>query len=110
MSTLTSNKSREPPLVKRFIILGAAFFLIAMILIESGIASALMIFLLVGAIPGTSINISANTMLVIVGLVTWLVLLRGAAIGALDLLTMKRLVRKHTARLERRPKRRYSRI
>lgn len=80
------------------------------VLIESGMADSLLAFFLSGAVPGTSLTISPNTMLFILASVAWLVLFRATALGALNLMTMRRLVRRYSHRNQRMPKRRYSRV
>lgn len=80
------------------------------IFIQSGIVDALIVFLLSGAVPGTSIVISPTAMMIGLATITWLVLTRITALGTLNVMAMRRLVKRYTKKQERMPKRRYSRI
>ena len=88
------------------------FFIIiaTFVLVESGIVDALIVFLLSGSVPGTSIVVSPTSMMIGLAAITWLVLTRITALGTLNLMLMRRLVKRHTLKQERMPKRRYSRI
>lgn len=91
------------------------FFIIAMIagwfiLVESGVSEALLTFLLSGSIPGTSLTISPNLMIAGLGATAWLVLFRLTAFGALNIVTVRRLVTRYTKRQQRMPKRRYRKL
>lgn len=82
----------------------------AFILVESGIVDSLIVFLLSGAVPGTSFVVSPTAMMVGLATITWLVLTRITALGALNLMAMQRLVKRYSKKQARMPKRRYSRI
>lgn len=80
------------------------------ILIESGVAGSLLLFLLVGAVPGTSITISPTVMLIAIGLITWGLFIRVAAVEALRAFAIKKLAAKRQARRKSMPRRRFSQI
>jgi uncharacterized membrane protein len=80
------------------------------VLIQSGILSALVLFLLVGVIPGTSYSIPPTIMLLLIAAVTWLVLFRLTAVEALYKYSDSHSVKKHTERKKRMPRRRFSEI
>ncbi|MBI3889156.1 hypothetical protein HY312_01070, partial [Candidatus Saccharibacteria bacterium] len=82
----------------------------SVIFIQSGIVDALIVFLLSGAVPGTSIVVSPTAMMIGLATVTWLVLTQITALGTLNLMTMRRLVKRYGKKQDRMPKRRYSRI
>lgn len=54
-----------------------------MLLSETDLSSDLLLFLLVGAIPGTDYSLSSNTMLALVFLCSWVVVFRFATIRSL---------------------------
>jgi hypothetical protein len=80
------------------------------LLFQSGVADALLMFLLSGGIPGTAVVIPPNLMMVGLAAIAWLVLFRMTALGAVNLVTMRQLVSRATHRQSRMPKRRYGRI
>lgn len=88
------------------ILLIAAFIAI----IDSGVSDALLAFLLSGAVPGTAFTVSPTVMMIGCAAVAWLVLFRLTALSAINLVTMRRLVNRHSKRQAQMPKRRYSRI
>lgn len=92
--------------MKKAVIIGSLVFLAILVLSESGILNSLLIFLLIGAVPGTSINLSPNLMLIAIGAISWVILFNLIAVKLTDFLKTKQ----HSKRHERMPKRRYSRI
>lgn len=96
--------------MKRTVLFAISAILSVVLLFESGIASSLLAFLLVGAVPGTNISISPNIMLAVIAAITWLFFMHTTVLGTFNLFTIKRLIEKHTARRERLPKRRYGQI
>lgn len=96
--------------MRTFISLLFITIVIAFVLTQSGIIDALILFLLSGAVPGTSIVVSPTAMMIGLAAITWLVLTQLTALGTVNLMTMRRLVKRHTLKQERMPKRRYSRI
>lgn len=96
--------------MKRYILIAAATFAILSLLSKSGVLSALMMFVLVGAIPGTTVSLPAGLMLTLCGAVALLITLRFTAISAIETLSLHRLTRKHIAYRERMPKRRFQSV
>jgi len=47
---------------KKAVIIGILVFLTVLVLSESGVLNSLLIFLLIGAVPGTSITVSPSLM------------------------------------------------
>lgn len=96
--------------MRRIVIISSILLAAMILLLESGVIDSLVLFLLSGAVPGTSIIISPTAMMAGLVAVTWLVLTRITALGALNLMTMNRLVKHYLKKQQRMPKRRYSRI
>ncbi len=91
---------------QRVIVLGVAFAILFM-LSKSGVLDALLIFLLVGAIPGTSWSLSAGLMLTIGIITVLLISFRYTAIALINELDLRRRTQKYIARKERMPKKRF---
>jgi hypothetical protein len=70
----------------------------------------LLIFLLVGAIPGTSYSVPSGIMLLGIFTIIWIVLFRLTAVRAFYSVTTTRLAKRHAQRKKRLPSRRYSQI
>jgi uncharacterized membrane protein len=96
--------------MKKAVIIASLILFVYIVLSESGVLNALLVFLLVGAVPGTTITISPNFMLLGIGIIAWLVLFNLMAVRIANFATSKRLIGKYITRTERMPKRRYSRI
>ena len=94
---------------KKIILIALAIISIV-ILIQSGVLSALVLFLLVGVIPGTSYSIPPSIMLLLIATITWLVLFRLTAVEMLYRHSDSHSVKKHTERKKRMPRRRFSEI
>lgn len=97
-------------MAKKAVILSVAVLLIYTVLSESGVLNSLLIFLVIGAIPGTSISISPNVMLLIAGAGLWALLFHLTAGKFISSRQTKRLIKKHITRKQRMPKRRFSQI
>ena len=96
--------------MRKIVIISFTIIMALAVLIESGVIDALIVFLLSGSLPGTSIVLSPSAMMFGLVAITWLVLTRLTALSTLNLLTMRRLVKRYSKKQERMPKRRYSRI
>lgn len=94
---------------QRVLIIGGIIVTVVM-LSRSGVADALLIFLLAGAVPGTTISLPAGIMLVTCGVVALALTFRYTAISLIDALDLHRMTRKHLAYRERMPKRRFTQI
>jgi len=78
------------------------------VLEQSGILNSLLMFLLVGAIPGTDYN--SSIMMLLIASVIWLLFFRFAAIEALYSISVKRSAKRIVQQKKRMPKRRFSEI
>ena len=74
---------------------------------KSGVLDALLLFLLVGAIPGTSWSLSAGLMLTIGIITVLLISFRYTAIALINELDLRRRTQKYIVRKERMPKKRF---
>lgn len=82
----------------------------AAVLVESGIIDALMVFLLSGSLPGTSITLSPNVMMFVLVAASWLAINRMTSFTLASPRTIRRLAKRYLHKQDRMPKRRYSRI
>ena len=80
------------------------------ILVKSGVLEALMIFLLVGAIPGTLHSVPPIIMLGIIAAIVWLLTFRFTAISIIQELRLRNQVQKRARQTKRMPKRRFGQI
>lgn len=94
-------------MIKQRVIAVGAVFVILFVLSKSGVLDALLIFLLVGAIPGTSWSLSAGLMLTIGVVTVLLISFRYTAIALIDELDLRRRTQKYITRKERMPKKRF---
>ncbi len=83
---------------------------IVLVLGESGILTSLLMFLLVGAIPGTGYAVPAGVMLLVMTISAWFVLLQFAAFKLFRSWSLRRLTEQHQITKKRMPRRRYSQI
>ncbi len=96
--------------MRKFIIISATATTSLVILAESGIIDSLLVFLLTGSLPGTSIVISPSMMMAGLIAAGWLSITRITSFDTTQIRRMRRLVKRYTTKQERMPKRRYSRI
>lgn len=96
--------------MKQRVMLLAIVFLLLFVLSKSGIFDSLLMFLLVGAIPGTTWSLPASFMLTVCALAFLLVAIRYTAVSVLDELDLRRRTQKYIARKERMPKKRFRSI
>jgi len=96
--------------MRRVVIICGVIISAVAVMIESGVVDALVVFLLSGSLPGTSIVLSPSVMMFSLVAASWLILTRITALGAINLVTVRRFLKRHIAKQERMPKRRYSRI
>jgi ABC-type dipeptide/oligopeptide/nickel transport system permease subunit len=88
---------KNPYTITALCLIGIAFF------IKAGIFNALLLFLLVGAIPGTSYNVPALGMLLIVAALMWVILFRLTALETFEVRTRKYLAHKYQTRRKSAP-------
>jgi hypothetical protein len=81
-----------------------------LILISSGFFGSLMLFVMVGAIPGTNTTLSPSTMLLIFSGLVALLLVRLTAMDIYYATTHRRIAKQIVERKKRMPKRRFSQI
>lgn len=96
--------------MKQRALIAGSIVILFLALSESGVLNALLIFLLVGAIPGTNLSLPAGFMLTLCGAVALIVTFRYTAVSLIEELALRRLTRKHVAYRERMPKRRFRQI
>lgn len=77
---------------------------------KAGIIDALIVFLLVGAIPGTLYSVPPITMLLLSIIALGALVMRFAALPLISTLHINRLARHYLARKERLPKRRFGQV
>lgn len=95
----------------RKIIIITSISLAGLIVLEqSGILNSLLMFLLVGAIPGTPYNVPSTIMLLFIISAIWLVVIRFAATETVYSISVKKTRKQQVARKKRMPKRRFSEI
>lgn len=94
---------------QRAIIFGL-ILLSLLILQESGVFAALMMFVLVGAIPGTDWNIPAGYMLMLLAFPTIFFSLRYILLTISEERELRRQTQKYLVRKERMPKKRFRQI
>lgn len=90
--TKKGRNMKNPYTQAALCLIGIAFFL------KAGIFNALLIFLLVGAIPGTSYNVPAMGMLFFVAVLVWLILFRFTALEHVETYVRRYLASKYTER------------
>lgn len=91
---------------KRVLVLGIVCITLV-VLSRSGVIDAIVIFLLSGAIPGTTWSLPAGLMLAGFGALALLVTFRWTAVALISELDVRRRTAKYLARKERMPKKRF---
>ena len=84
--------------------------IITMLLVRAGVLDSLVIFILSGAIPGTTLQLPPSAMLLGVVAITWLLVMHMTTHQFRSYVAFRRLVTHYTKRNDRMPKRRYGRI
>jgi len=80
------------------------------ILEQSGVLNSLLIFLLVGAIPGTNYSIPSTIMLLFIASAAWLLIIRMTANETFYSVSAKKTKRRPTSHKKHMPKRRFSEV
>ena len=96
--------------MKKKVALAACIVLTFVGLNNSGVFDAMIAFLLVGAIPGTTYSLPPAVMLALSLIALWALAVRYAALPLLTFIKIERLARHHIARKERLPKRRFHQV
>ncbi|HMI09571.1 MAG TPA: hypothetical protein VK497_04240 [Candidatus Saccharimonadales bacterium] len=95
---------KNPYTIVALCLIGIAFFL------KAGVANALLLFLLVGAIPGTSYNVPAAGMLFIVLVPVWLVLVRITMLESVQAWIKNQINRGSATQKKRLPRKRFEQV
>lgn len=85
-------------------------FVLLVVLFESGIIDALLVFLLSGSIPGTPIALTPSMMMAILTASAWLLLVRVTALSSTHFKAIRRHLKRTVKKQDHMPKRRYGRI
>lgn len=96
--------------MKKPMLIAGAVILSLIVLVHSGIFDSLLIFLLVGAIPGTSYSVPSTLMLLILISLMWLVVFRLTIFDALQAKRQSGDKKSAPPQKKRLPRRRYSHI
>lgn len=96
--------------MKKAIIISCVAITGLILLEQSGILNSLLLFLLVGAIPGTDYNVPSSIMLLLIASIVWLIIFRFTAIEAFYSVSVKRSAKRIAQHKKRMPKRRFSEI
>lgn len=97
-------------MAKAAVLLSVSVIFACVILSKSGILQSLLVFLVVGAVPGTAIDIPPTVMLFLAGAGIWAIVFHFTAGKFISSRQTRRLIKRHTARRQRMPKRRFSQI
>jgi hypothetical protein len=92
---------KNPYTIAAICLLGIAF------LLKAGMANALLLFLLVGAIPGTTYNIPAAGMLFIVMVPIWIVFVRFMMLESVQIRLKNQIGRDRLDHKKRLPRKRF---
>jgi glycerol-3-phosphate acyltransferase PlsY len=96
--------------MKKHIITTTTTLFIAVFLVYSGILNALIMFLLMGQIPGTSYSVPASVMLALLTITTVLIIASIVVTKMQHTTAIRRLLKKHLAHKARMPRRRFGQI
>lgn len=97
-------------MAKKTVVVSLFVFVAMLVLSKSGVFNSLLIFLLIGAVPGTSIVIPPTLMLAVTMACLWVIVFHFTANRFISSRQTKRLIKKHITHKRRMPKRRYSQI
>jgi len=100
-------KNYGEQMMKKVIFLSAALGMSWLLIVQSGVAFSLLLFLLSGTIPGTSFTVPANIMLLAIIAISCLVVFHVTSLSAL---ATKQTSKRRTPHHTRMPKRRFSHI
>lgn len=96
--------------MKKTLLTTAIVILLTAILAESGAFNAIVMFLLMGQIPGTSYSVPASTMLFLLSITTILIIAHFVTTRTRHSVAIHRLLKKHLAHKARMPRRRFGQI
>jgi hypothetical protein len=75
-----------------------------------GVLQALLLFFLVGAIPGTDLTVPSSVMFFSILIAAWVVVFRFTALKALEMRAVARLAKAYNERKNNLPKRRFRQV
>jgi hypothetical protein len=75
-----------------------------------GVLQALLLFFLVGAIPGTDLTVPSSVMFFSILIAAWVVVFRFTALKALEMRAVARLAKAYNERKNNQPKRRFRQV
>lgn len=101
--------TRNRSIIKR-ISLVALVVTLVIVIEKTSILNALLMFFLVGAVPGTSYSVPSGVMLSLIILATWVFVFHFAAIHTLQLRLVRHLEKRYADTKKRLPKRRFGQI
>lgn len=96
--------------MKKTFIVTIAAVLMYIILFQSNVLESLMLFLLVGAIPGTTLSLPPSAMLMLLFSIAWVVAFRLGIMRLLAVRNVRRAAKKRAEHKKRMPARRFKRI
>ncbi|NLA42920.1 hypothetical protein GX865_02055 [Candidatus Saccharibacteria bacterium] len=96
--------------MKKITLLAITIILLIIMFVESGVTNAMLAFLLVGALPGTTYSLPPGTMLIIIVLTIWLLTLRATALPLISFLRVDHMARKYLQQKNNLPKKRFGQI
>ena len=88
----------------------ALTIILVVVLERIGVLNALLLFFLVGAIPGTNLSVPSGVMLSFIVLASWVAVFHFAAIHALERRIIRHLEQRYADTKKRLPKRRFGQI
>ena len=94
---------------KNIIIVGIAIAALIMCS-QLGVLQALLLFFLVGAIPGTAFAVPSSVMLFLILITAWLVIFRFTTLKTFEKRTLTRLTRAYAERKSHLPKHRFGQV
>jgi hypothetical protein len=96
--------------MKKPILITIFALLACIILFQSNVLESLMLFLLIGAIPGTSLTLSPSAMLMLFFAIAWVVAFRLVIMRYLAVRTKRHSAKKRAEHKKRMPARRFKQI
>lgn len=96
--------------MKKTFIVTIAAVLMYIILFQSNVLESLMLFLLVGAIPGTTLSLPPSAMLMLLFSIAWVVAFRLGIMRLLAIRNVRRAAKKRAEHKKRMPARRFKQI
>lgn len=96
--------------MKKFSFIVGSVTIALVVCSKLGVLQALLLFFLVGAVPGTNLTVPSSVMLFSILIAAWVVVFRFTALKALEMRAIARLVKAYNERKTNLPKRRFGQI